>query len=476
VTALSRALGRPATLDDLPDAELDGWAEKRFDWVWLLGVWQTGAAGQALARGNPAWRREWQKILPDLDDSDIWGSCFAVTAYQVHSRLGGNAALSRLRQRLQQRGLRLMLDFIPNHTAVDHPWAEAHPDFYVQGSESDLARSPGSYTQIRTGRGSRVVAHGRDPNFPAWTDTLQLDYSRSKVKEAMLGELLRVAAMCDGARCDMAMLVLPEVFERTWGKASEPFWPEAIPRVRRDFPDFGFLAEAYWDLEWSLQQQGFDFTYDKGLYDRLRDGQARPVREYLGRGLDFQNKLARFLDNHDEPRAATVFAPGKHQAAAVLTFLSPGMRFFHQGQLEGARKHLPMQLGRASLEPKDPELSRFYERLLAELRRSALRGGTWHLLEAEPAWEGNPTWDNFIAFAWRGPDGGQLWVTVNYAASRGQCYVRLPFPDLSGRRWRLSDRMSEASYERDGDQLLVSGLYLDLPKWGYHVFEVRPAG
>lgn len=244
MTALSRALGRPTTLDDIQDAELDGWAEKGFDWVWLLGVWQTGAAGQALARGNPAWRREWQKMLPDLDDSDIWGSCFAVTGYEVHSQLGGNAALARLRQRLRQRGLRLMLDLIPNHTAIDHPWAEAHPDFYVQGSESDLARSPGSYTQIGTGRGSRIVAHGRDPNFPAWSDTLQLDYSRSEVKEAMLGELLRVAAMCDGARCDMAMLLLPEVFERTWGITSQPFWPEAIPRVRREFPEFLFLVSC----------------------------------------------------------------------------------------------------------------------------------------------------------------------------------------------------------------------------------------
>ncbi len=476
MTALSRALGRPAQLEDIPDAELDGWAGKGFDWVWLLGVWQTGAAGQALARGNLDWRRDWQKVLPDLDDSDIWGSCFAITDYQVHSRLGGNVALAGLRQRLRQRGLRLMLDFIPNHTAIDHPWAELHPDFYVEGSESDLARAPSSYTRVGTRGGSRVVAHGRDPNFPAWSDTLQLDYSSSQVREAMLGELLRAAAMCDGVRCDMAMLILPEVFERTWGIASQPFWPEAILRVRQDFPDFLFLAEVYWDLEGSLQQQGFDCTYDKHLYDRLRDGEARPVREHLGRGLDFQNKLARFLENHDEPRAATVFAPGKHQAAAVLTFLSPGMRFFHQGQLQGARKQLPMQLARAPLPPKDPELSRFYERLLAELQRSALREGDWHLLEAAPAWEGNPTWDNFVAFAWRGPDGGQLWVTVNYAESRGQCYVRLPFPDLSGWKWRLADRMSEASYEREGDPLLASGLYLDLPEWGYHVFEVRRDG
>jgi hypothetical protein len=151
----------------------------------------------------------------------------------------------------------------------------------------------------------------------------------------------------------MAMLVLPDVFERTWGIAAEPFWPEAIPRVRAQHPGSCFMAEVYWDLEWTLQQQGFDYTYDKRLYDRLRHEGARAVREHLQAGLDFQDRLARFLENHDEPRAAATFPPARHEAAAVVTYLAPGLRFVHQGQMEGRRVRVPVHLGRGPVEPVD---------------------------------------------------------------------------------------------------------------------------
>jgi hypothetical protein len=282
-----------------------------------------------------------------------------------------------------------------------------------------------------------------------------------------------VAELCDGLRCDMAMLVLPEVFERTWGIRSEPFWPVAIPRVRRVFPDFLFLAEVYWDLEWTLQQQGFDFTYDKTLYDRLRRGEARPVAAHLRAGIDFQSRLARFLENHDEPRAAAVFPPGQHRAAAVLTFLSPGLRFFHQGQLEGYRKHVPVELCRGPGEPVDSERGDFYQKLLAVLGQRSVREGDWQLLACTPAGASADS-SNFIAFAWQGPDGEQIWVAVNYAPYRGQCALRLPFAPLAGRRWRLTDLMSDTVYEREGSELLHSGLHVDLEGWGYHVFQASP--
>ncbi len=136
---LSRSLGRSATLDDVPDAELDRLVRMGFDWVWLLSVWQTGAAGRAVSRGSPEWRKEFEETLADLRDEDIAGSGFAITGYTVHPALGGDAALARLRERLRRRGLRLMLDFVPNHTGLDHPWVEEHPEYYIGGSE----RRPG---------------------------------------------------------------------------------------------------------------------------------------------------------------------------------------------------------------------------------------------------------------------------------------------------------------------------------------------
>ena len=149
LTELSRALGRPASLDDITDTELDRLARMGFDWVWLLSVWRTGPAGQRVSRANPEWRKEFEETLPDLSEEDIAGSGFAITGYTVHPELGGDAALARLRERLRGRGLRLMLDFVPNHTGLDDPWVEHHPEYYVPGTEIDLARAPQNYTWAR---------------------------------------------------------------------------------------------------------------------------------------------------------------------------------------------------------------------------------------------------------------------------------------------------------------------------------------
>jgi hypothetical protein len=271
----------------------------------------------------------------------------------------------------------------------------------------------------------------------------------------------------------MAMLVLPEVFERTWGRRAPLFWPEATRRVRERVPGFCFMAEVYWDLEWTMLQQGFDYAYDKRLYDRLREGHARPVREHLYAGLDYQSRLARFLENHDEPRAAATFPPGTHEAAAVITFLSPGLRFFHQGQFEGRRKRISPHLVRAPQEPVEPALQGFYDALLAVLRDPAVRDGQWRLHECVPAWDGNGTWDGFLAWSWSGPGGQRRLIAVNYAGTQGQCYVRLPLPELAGRTVRLADLMTPVVYDREGGDLLSRGLYLDVPAWGYHVFEMN---
>jgi hypothetical protein len=472
MTELAQDLRRPATLDDVPDAELDRLAKMGFDWVWFLSVWQTGLAGQRISRSNPEWRKEFNATLPDLREEDIPGSGFAITAYTVSESLGGDAALARLRERLRRRGLRLMLDFVPNHTGLDHHWVEEHPGYYIRGSELDLARAPQNYTWVKRKGSDVLLAYGRDPYFAGWPDTLQLNYGNPELQQAMIGELERIAGQCDGVRCDMAMLVLPDVFESTWGVTAQLFWPQATESVRRKYPNFQFMAEVYWDREWTMQQQGFDYAYDKRLYDRLREGHARPVREHFHAGLDYQDKLARFLENHDEPRAAATFAPDQHAAAAVLTFLSPGLRFFHQGQFEGRLKRISPHLGRGPDEPVNPTVRPFYERLLAVLRRAALRQGQWQLLECVPAFDGNGSFDAFIACAWQGPEGERLIVAVNYAAHPSQCYVRLPFPDLDHRKWRLEDVLGDARYERDGDDLQSRGLYLDVPPWQYHVFEI----
>ena len=472
LSQLGADLGRPATLDDVPDQQMDEWAKAGFDLVWFLGVWQTGPAGQRVSASNPQWLEEYRRVLPDFQPSDVCGSCFAIQDYRVHDDFGGDEALARLRQRLRDRGLRLILDLVPNHMAPDHPWTSEHPDYFVGGTEEQLAAQPQNYCRLE---GGRILAYGRDPYFDGWPDTLQLNYGNPALQEAMLGELRRVAARCDGVRCDMAMLILPDVFQRTWGIPAELFWPRVTVALHREHPGFLFMAEVYWDLEWTLQQQGFDYTYDKRLYDRLHERHVRPVREHLMAGLDFQDKLVRFLENHDEPRAATTFPLEAHRPAAIITFLTPGLRFFHQGQFEGRKVRIPVHLGRGPSEPADDEVGLFYAAVLECLRDPVVREGDWRLLECRPAWDGNWTWDSFVAYAWSGEGGSRRLVAANYSDHASQCYVTIPWTDLEGQVWRLQDRMGRAVYDRNGSDLARQGLYLDMPAWAYHVFEVSPA-
>jgi glycosidase len=478
---LSHKLKRPATLSDVDDDFIESLIARGFDWFWPLGVWQTGPVGRSVSRSNPQWLDEFRALLPDISPEDITGSPFAIRAYRVHEDFGGDAALAQLRTRLNRRGIRLLLDFVPNHTARDHYWVTTHPEYYIDGDEADLAREPHNYARAQTAGGTRVFAFGRDPYFAGWPDTFQLNYRESACRQAMAEELLAVSALCDGVRCDMAMLLLPDVICRTWGARAlpadgsravdTPFWPEAIAGVREQKPDFMFMAEVYWDREWDLQRQGFDYTYDKRLYDRLRGRETDAVRGHLLADPEFQFRSVRFLENHDEPRAAAVFPLEMLRAASVIAFCVPGLRFIYEGQLEGRRYHVPMHLGRRPDEPVDVEVKKFYDRLLQILKRPVLRQGRWRLLTSDPAWAGNPTARCVLAFSWE-INGDRVVVAVNYGDTQAQCYVRLPWNDLNGRKLSLRDQLSDAKYDRSGDDLQARGLYLDVAPWQAHIFEV----
>jgi hypothetical protein len=472
-------LGRPATLKDIPDELLDFLERNGFNWFWSLGVWTTGAAAREISRTNPVWREECKRDLPDLQESDICGSPFAVCAYEVHPDFGGRAALAHLRKRLAQRGIRLMTDFVPNHTAPDHPWVLEHPEYYVNGSEYDLEAEPQNYVQVVTKHGPRVLAHGRDPYYGGWVDTLQLNYRCKELHDIQRQVLHNIAEQCDGVRCDMAMLLLPDIIAKTWGNKSVPadgieptevcFWPEAIQSVRRQHADFVFMAEVYWDLEWELQQQGFDFTYDKRLYDRMLSFDGGAVRDHLMADLQFQQRCCRFLENHDEPRAASMFSRPQYLAAATITYLSPGLRLFHEGQFEGRKHRVSMHLSRRAAESPDPAIQELYKSLLTCLRSKAFREGSWSLLECIPEWEANPTFRQFVSFSWE--HSGERWlIAVNYGPGSAQTFVRLPWADLKGRNWTLNDQLTQESLVRAGHDLAERGLYLNVPAWHVHMF------
>jgi glycosidase len=468
LTELSAQLGKPAGLDDVPDDILDSWHAQGFEWIWMLGVWQTGTAAREVSRSNRAWRHENESALPDLTDDDIQGSCFAIVDYQTHEKLGGDAALVRFRKRLKDRHLRLMLDFIPNHMAIDHPWIESHPECFVSGSAEQLQSEPLNYYLAYTGK---IFAHGRDPHFEGWSDTAQLDYSNPKTIELMSRELERVAELCDGVRCDVAMLILPDVFQRTWGPPALPFWEENIQKIKAKYPDFCFLAEVYWDRQWDLQQLGFDYCYDKRMYDRVLYEGADTVRLHLLAELDYQERLARFLENHDEKRACTTMHEARHKAAAIVSYLAPGMKFFYEGQLEGRQVKISPHLVRRPKEEVQPRIQSFYERLLDLLKEDFFRQGKWLLLDAKPAWPGDESYVQVICFRWRGADGRHLIVAVNFSDSPASARVRVSIDRTCVSEVVLRDRFLENRREMHRGELFNPGLLVDLQPWGFQVLE-----
>ncbi len=469
---LSRRFQFQVTLETVPAEEWDRLGALGADAVWLMGVWERSPEGTLIARQLPVLLAEYQKALPDFILQDIVGSPYCICQYSVDSRLGGPAGLAVAREKLGQRGLLLLLDFVPNHVAPDHPWVLQHPEYFIQGSSDDLLTNPSEFFAA----GGPVIACGRDPFFPPWTDTAQLNAFNPGLRRAAASTLLSVAEQCDGVRCDMAMLLINRIFEKTWkeraGKCpTSEYWQEMISSVRRQFPDFLFIAEAYWDLEWELQQQGFDYCYDKRLYDRLVHDNAESVRLHLLAALAYQGRLLRFIENHDEPRAAVTFTAAQSRTAALIVGTLPGARLFHEGQLEGWRTKLPVQLGRRPVEPEDKELQAFYFRLLEVIHGTAFHDGEWQPCE-RGGWPDNPSYLNLIPWCWKYREERFL-IVANWSNSSVQGRVQLPWPELSGGPWHLTDLFRGEVYFRNGNELRNPGLYVGLDPWGFHFLRLE---
>ncbi|CCH31974.1 alpha-amylase [Actinosynnema sp. NPDC047251] len=464
---LSRGLGRPVTLGDVPDEAWDAVVRPGIDAVWLMGVWERSAAGLALV--DAGTRQSFRRALPDLRDDDVIGSPYCVRRYEVDERFGGRSGLWKARAALARRGALLVLDYVPNHVAPDHPWVTESPELFVRGSHRDLVDDPEAWLAV----GGRVLARGRDPYFPPWPDVVQLDAFSPAMRAATVRTLSDIAGHCDAIRCDMAMLPTNDVFARTWrGRTGPPpeteFWPEVLGELRTRHPDTLLIAEAYWDLEWTLQQQGFDLCYDKRLYDRVTGLDPNGVRDHLRADPVYQSRLLRFLENHDEPRAASRLPREAVPATAVVLATLPGGTLWHEGQFEGRRTRVPVFLDRAPDEPDDTGLAAWHHRLVGVANE--VRRGTWQLLDLR-GWPDNRTRDNLLAWSWTAPDARTL-VVVNLSPVASQGRVVLPWTDLADTTPVFRELLRDDTFHRDGQALSTDGLYVDLPPWGHHVVSV----
>lgn len=351
-----KKFGEDATLKDIPEEYWSSLRSRGMDYVWLMGIWETSVESIEACCFHPDLMRVYDHTDPDWTRGDVQGSPYAIEDYQVSSLLGSWDDLALIYQKIKENDLNLILDFIPNHFNAYSQLITSNPEVFIEVSEAIYSSDPHSYFR----RDGKYFAHGRDPYFPAWTDTVQINYSNPATHQLMTERLQKIATVSDGVRCDMAMLVLPELFLNTWGSVLGPtsyvddFWSLTIEKIKNQNPGFIFIAESYWDTEWTLQQMGFDFTYDKKLHDLLVSGDNYALKGHLRAEEEYQRKSLHFIENHDEPRSMQVLGETRSKAAAVIMSTTPGMHLFYDGQWEGHRIKMPVQLNSVGHESPCP--------------------------------------------------------------------------------------------------------------------------
>lgn len=464
------------TLENIPNNYWDDFVKKGFDYVWLMGIWKTCDSVIDKYCFEEGLVKSYDRALKGWKREDIIGSPYAVDKYEPNPQIGTLKSLLELKSQLNKKGIKLILDFVPNHFSADSSLIESNPDIFLEVDIDAFKKDPYTFYQPKKNV-NKYFAHGRDPFFPAWQDTAQVNFFSNDARGFLTKTLLELTKVCDGVRCDMAMLALNNVFNNTWGGIllgngfefpKTEFWQDAIAAVKKERSDFVFIAEAYWDLEWKLQRLGFDYTYDKSLTDRLKLGDAKDIHDHLMAETEYQKKSVRFIENHDEERAATVFGKDKSKAAAVIISTVQGMHFYNDGQFEGKKIKVPVQLGR---EPDDPPLNgmkNFYDKLLSVTSNEIFKRGKWTLLNPESSYNNNKSFVNLLAWMWTFREEKRI-VVVNYSAAVSTCRLKLDVRGYS-EEFVITDLLNDQSYTRSAEEVYHHGLYIELKPFRAHIF------
>jgi hypothetical protein len=436
--------GKRAQLKDIPTKYWKWLHKKGMDYVWLMGVWNTNEKGFEVERQE--WEIDkYQSVLPDFKEEDLRGSPYAIDQYILDPQMGENGNLLHLKKVINAAGLKLILDFVPNHFGAHSSLIKSNPELFMQGSEEQLKAHPKIFFRHKSGN---IFAHGKDPNFDPWMDTVQVNIGSKEARAFLSDSILDISNYCDGVRCDMSMLLQKHVFQRTWGQFTDQkdmsqwngdFWPKAIQRVKDIHPEFLFIAECYWSMEQEMQDHGFDYTYDKALLDKMLSRNVDDLKWHLKADKQYQHRSVRFLENHDETPVQSTMPQDQHFASAVLMSHLAGMRLYHFGQWEGRRLHVPVQLRRGSNEIKyhclisnrlqvQAEKTFFngitevvclctwwhYQELLKLTSNAVMKSGEWQFIEFQPFRDQNDSYNQLIGYLWKKGKKKRLLI-VNYS-------------------------------------------------------------
>ncbi len=468
--------GKPVKLVDVPRKYWLSLKEKGMDAVWLMGIWKTNQEIVKQYCFEEGLMHEYSKALKDWKEEDVIGSPYAIDSYELNPLFGETSELVKLKEILNESGLKLILDFIPNHFSAGSSLLKEKPEIFLTVEKKFFEDDPHTFFKPFEDE-EKYFAHGRDPFFPAWQDTAQVNYYSEEAREFMISQLLKLTKFSDGVRCDMAMLAMNNVFGNTWAgalssgfytKPKNEFWQAAIEIVKNYRTDFLFIAEAYWDLEYELQQMGFDFTYDKKLLDRLLVGDVENIVAHLNAEESYRKKSVRFIENHDEERAMFSMGKKKSKAAAVIISAIEGMHLYHDGQWEGKRIKLPVQLGREPNEQPIECIQDFYDNLLQITNEEIFHNGTWFMRFPQPAGPSDETYKNMLAWSWRWLDENRL-VVVNFSNVKSRCRIQLQLKEYPS-TFKLWDLLNKVQYVRSSKEVEEIGLYIELEPFSSHIF------
>ena len=450
-------------ISDIPTEEYDNLRDNGVDIVWMMGIWKLGKYGLEFDRKNG----DYSHLLPDFRPDDIIGSPFAITEYSCNHDIGTDSDLKELRRQLNSRGIKLMLDFIPNHSAFDANYVNKYPDMYINAPEG--VQDTNRYNSIG-------IAYGSDIGYKPWKDVAQLNIWNKKTREYMVENFLAVLTYADAVRCDVAYLVLNDVFEETWKYELEyynytrpdtEFWTEAFKAGKELNPEAIFLAELYEGKYTEiLLELGFTYVYDKTLLDKLVMN-AQDVKEYIkSKNNDFWKNTCHYVENHDEERI--VFKTGsnyqKAKAAGTIAATVGGMIFMQHGQWEGKKNRLDVHLRRAAEEEDNAELVSYYKHLNNVIREPAFRGTNTYFIENMRG----EKQDDFIAYIREDGDSHFL-VVVNYSENKGCANV--PIYNVKGYRYSLlHEAINDVEYVKSLGEV-KNGMRVCLDAWESQIFQ-----
>ena len=458
----------------IPDEVFDEIKARGFDFLWVMGVWDVGTYGYKHDRSTQSLVDNFKKLLDDYTEEDAIGSPYAITDYICNPELcpGGDDDLKWLREKLNGMGIKLMLDFVPNHSALDSPWINDNINYYIRAPKDTQSPDPAKYF-------TNGIAYGNMQWSSPWTDVGQLNYWNSETRELMQKKLLKVAEYADGIRCDMAYIILNEPFSKAWetelnswgySRPDKEFWGDAIRNVKAKFPNTIFLAEVYGDYFKNLIAEGFDYTYDKELLDKFKSGHLDNLRGWISYMSEWNQHQCRFLENHDDNRAVEAFGGSvtKSLAAALGTYTLPGMRFFFQDQWYGYTNKLDVHLRRSRKEGKSSEAMAFYDKFIPIINDETFKNGDWTNL----AVTGNDAW-RLMAWKWSNSSTGEKrLVVVDFSEVKAGGNVIIP--DISGSGdVVIKELLSGTEYTRKAEEMRSSGLTVVIDPWYAQIFSYK---